>query len=296
MTSSPAPPAAPRPLWVAKLGGRILDDPDTLDRFLARLAASGQRALLVHGGGAQMHQLADRLGIRQRMVDGRRVTDDQTLELALMTFAGSLNKRLVARMHRHGLRAIGLTGADADVIRATRRPPIDTSEGTVDFGWVGDTTPDRVDAAFLHALLERSLTPVLCALTHDGQGHLLNTNADTLASVVAAALATSALATSTLAATTPAAPSHPAPVRLLLLSDVPGVLRDPSDPASLIERLDRSAAEALIADGTITAGMIPKIRMSLEAVSRGVHDVVIARPDAIDAIFEGRAGGGTHVE
>ena len=314
MTVSHTHPAGPqehaaRPLWVIKLGGRILAEVPLLDRFLARLAASGDRFVLVHGGGEQMKQLAARLGIPQRMVDGRRVTDEPTLELALMTFAGTLNTRFVARMQAHGICALGMTGADADVVRAVRRRPIETSQGVVDFGWVGDVAPEQVNAERLSSLLALGMRPVLCALTHDGHGQMLNTNADTLAATVAAALAHSPAAHAAGSESGESAsgesfsgesasylPAARNPVRLVLLSDVPGVLRDPSDPGSLIPRIDAAASESLIADGTITAGMIPKIRMALQAVARGVAGVLIGQPDRITDILASNPGGGTYVE
>lgn len=157
-------------LFVVKLGGKILDDQAALNRFIKEVADSNKRLILVHGGGTMASRLAEKLNVPQQMIDGRRVTDDATLDLALMAYAGLLNKNLVANMQGHGINALGLSGADGNSVRATLK-----SKTPVDFGWVGVPEPDMVNKALIHALLQMNITPVFCALTHDGQGQMLNT-------------------------------------------------------------------------------------------------------------------------
>ncbi len=248
-------------LTLIKVGGKIVEEEATLRRLLDDFAAIGGHKLLVHGGGRSATRLAEQLGIESRMVDGRRITDAETLRVVTMVYAGLVNKNIVAGLQARGVNALGLTGADMNVIRSVKRPVKE-----VDYGYVGDV--ERVDATLLADLIARGVVPVMAPLTHDGRGNLLNTNADTIAGETAKALA----------------PLFD--VTLMYCFEKKGVLRNADNEESVIPRLDRPAFEALTADGTIAGGMIPKIENALAAVDAGVKRVIITRADAID----GRSG------
>lgn len=244
-------------LTIVKVGGKIVEEPDSLARLLADFAAIPGHKLLVHGGGRSATRIADRLGIESRMVDGRRITDADTLRVVTMVYGGLVNKGIVAGLQARGVNALGLTGADMDVVRSVKRPVKD-----IDYGYVGDV--ERVDAALLGDLIARGVVPVMAPLTHDGAGHLLNTNADTIAGATAEALAAQF------------------DVTLMYCFEKKGVLRDADDDDSVIPVLDRLTFEALVADGTIQGGMIPKIENALSAVDAGVGRVIITLATAID--------------
>ena len=248
-------------LTLIKVGGKIVEEEATLRRLLDDFAAIGGHKLLVHGGGRSATRLAERLGIESRMVDGRRITDAETLRVVTMVYGGLVNKNIVAGLQARGVNALGLTGADMNVIRSAKRPVKE-----VDYGYVGDV--ERVDATLLADLIARGVVPVMAPLTHDGRGNLLNTNADTIAGETAKALA----------------PLFD--VTLMYCFEKKGVLRNADNEESVIPRIDRPAFEALTADGTIAGGMIPKIENALAAVDAGVKRVNITRADAID----GRSG------
>ena len=248
-------------LTLIKVGGKIVEEEATLRRLLDDFAAIGGHRLLVHGGGRSATRLAEQLGIESRMVDGRRITDAETLRVVTMVYAGLVNKNVVAGLQARGVNALGLTGADMNVIRSAKRPVKE-----VDYGYVGDV--ERVDATLLADLIARGVVPVMAPLTHDGRGNLLNTNADTIAGETAKALA----------------PLFD--VTLMYCFEKKGVLRNADNEESVIPRIDRPAFEALTADGTIAGGMIPKIENALAAVDAGVKRVIITRADAID----GRSG------
>ena len=246
-------------IYIVKVGGAIVEDERRLGRLLRDFAALPGRKVLVHGGGRSATRLAQRLGMESRMVNGRRITDEAMLQVAAMVYGGLVNKRLVARLQAEGVNAMGLTGADGNVVRARRRPV--TADGT-DFGFVGDV--EQVDVRLLSTLLEAGVTPVMAPLTHDGRGQLLNTNADTIASEVAKALADCY------------------DVTLLYCFEKSGVLRDPNDDSSLISVITPADFERFVADGTVSGGMIPKLKNALQAVATGVKQVIITRADAID--------------
>ena len=248
-------------LTLIKVGGKIVEEEATLRRLLDDFAAIGGHRLLVHGGGRSATRLAEQLGIESRMVDGRRITDAETLRVVTMVYAGLVNKNIVAGLQARGVNALGLTGADMNVIRSAKRPVKE-----VDYGYVGDV--ERVDATLLADLIARGVVPVMAPLTHDGRGNLLNTNADTIAGETAKALA----------------PLFD--VTLMYCFEKKGVLRNADNEESVIPRIDRPAFEALTADGTRACGMIPKIENALTAVDAGVKRVIITRADAID----GRSG------
>lgn len=259
-------------LTVVKVGGAVVEDEVRLAQLIRNFAAIPGRKVLVHGGGRSATQVAARLGIESKMVNGRRVTDSETLRVVTMVYGGLVNKGLVARLQAAGVNALGLTGADMDVIRSHRRPPVtitvrgaegepDTAQ-TVDFGFVGDV--ERADGQMLQTLVERGVTPVMAPLTHDGQGHILNTNADTIAAETAKALA----------------PFYR--VTLVYSFEKPGVLADADDDRSVIPVITRSSFARLVADGTVSGGMIPKIENALDAVDAGVERVAITLATAID--------------
>ena len=238
----------------------MVEDAEQLAALLRNFSAIEGRKVLVHGGGRKATQVAGRLGVETRMVGGRRITDEQMLEVVTMVYGGLVNKQLVARLQANGVNALGLTGADADVIRSHKRPLKDG----IDYGFVGDV--DRVDGNILAQLVEAGITPVMAPLTHDGEGCILNTNADTIASETAKALA------------------HKYDVTLIFSFEKKGVLRTPDDDDSVIPVITRTLFNKYKADGTISGGMLPKIENALAAVEAGVSRVIITLATAIDGI------------
>ena len=245
-------------LTVVKVGGAVVEDEAQLTQLLKDFSNISGRKVLVHGGGRRATQVAAKLGIESKMVGGRRITDADMLSVVTMVYGGLVNKNLVARLQANGVNALGLTGADIDVIRSHKRPVKDG----VDFGFVGDV--DRADGQMLSRLIESGITPIMAPLTHDGQGNMLNTNADTIASVTAKALA----------------PYYD--VTLIFSFEKKGVLRRPDDDESVIPVITREDFERYRADGTISGGMLPKIENALSAVDAGVSRVIITLATAID--------------
>lgn len=239
-------------LSIVKIGGNIIDNPDALQQFLADFHQLPGKKILIHGGGVMASKIAQQLGIETQMVDGRRITDADTLKTVTMVYAGWINKNIVASLQHNGCNAIGLSGADANVIPSTRRSPI-----PIDFGYVGDPNSDQVNSTFISQLIDSSVTPIFCAITHDGKGTLLNTNADTIANTVAAAMA----------------PKYN--TMLYYCFEMEGVLRDINKPDSIISTLTQNEAEACKAKGIITGGMIPKIDNAFQAIQQGVNEVLI---------------------
>jgi acetylglutamate kinase len=245
-------------LTVVKVGGAVVEDEAQLTQLLKDFSAIEGKKVLIHGGGRRATQVAASLGIESKMVGGRRITDADMLSVVTMVYGGLVNKNLVARLQANGVNALGLTGADMDVIRSHKRPIKDG----VDFGFVGDV--DRADGKMLSQLIEAGITPVMAPLTHDGQGHILNTNADTIASETAKALA----------------PYYD--VTLIYSFEKKGVLRNPDDDNSVIPTITRADFEQYKADGTISGGMLPKIENALSAIDAGVGRVIITLATAID--------------
>lgn len=245
-------------LTVVKVGGAVVEDESRLAQLLRDFCAIEGRKVLVHGGGRSATQMAKSLGIESKMVNGRRITDSGMLQVVTMVYGGLVNKNLVARLQAGGVNALGLTGADMDVIRSHKRPEKDG----VDFGFVGDV--DRADGKRLSRLIEAGITPVMAPLTHDGQGNILNTNADTIAGETAKALA----------------PFYD--VTLIYSFEKKGVLADAGDDDSVIPVITRSDFDRYVADGTIQGGMIPKIENALDAIAAGVKQVNITLATAID--------------
>lgn len=243
---------------IVKVGGAIVEDNEQLAQLLTDFAAIPGKKVLVHGGGRRATKVAAALGIESKMVNGRRITDEQMLEVVTMVYGGLVNKNLVAKLQAKGVNALGLTGADMDVIHSHKRPVKDG----VDFGYVGDV--ERANGKMLQALIQEGITPVMAPLTHDGNGNILNTNADTIASETAKALA----------------PYYD--VTLIYSFEKKGVLSNPDDDNSVIPVITRSDFEKYQADGTIGGGMIPKIENALAAVDAGVKEVIITLATAID--------------
>ena len=243
---------------VIKIGGNVIDDPVALKSFVKDFAALPGMKVLVHGGGKEATRLSTKLGIETQMINGRRVTDRATLDVVTMVYAGLINKRIVAMLQAEGCDAIGLSGADGNVIKATRRPA-----EPVDYGYVGDIAADSVNDSFISMLLDNGLTPVFCAINHDGNGELLNCNADSVASAVAVAC------------------SRIGQTSLTFCFEKAGVLADVDDEASVIRCISSDNYEILKADGTISGGMLPKVDNAFKAISVGVSSVTIKSSAAL---------------
>ena len=259
-------------LTLVKVGGAIVEDADSLSFLLDKFARIKGRKVLVHGGGRSATRIAERLGLPQQMVAGRRVTDAATLRVVTMVYAGLVNKNIVAQLQARGINALGLTGADMNVISSHRRPPKqvrmdDGSIETVDYGFVGDI--DQVNADLLADLIAKGVVPVMCPIGHDAQGNLLNTNADTIAAEVAKALARNF------------------EVTLVYCFEKRGVLRDADDDDSVIPCITQADFPALVEQGIVSGGMLPKLENAFDAIRAGVHEVVITRADALDHPSEG---------
>lgn len=245
-------------LTIVKVGGAVVEDEQQLSQLLKDFSAIEGRKVLVHGGGRKATKMAERLGIETQMVNGRRITDAAMLEVVTMVYGGLVNKNLVAQLQANGVNALGLTGADANAIISHKRPLKDG----VDYGFVGDV--DAGNGEMLSKLIEAGITPVMAPLTHDGKGQILNTNADTIASETAKALA------------------DIYDVTLIFSFEKKGVLRNPDDDDSVIPVITHEDFERYKADGTISGGMLPKIENALNAVEAGVSRVIITLATAID--------------
>lgn len=245
-------------LKVYKIGGNVLDNPEALRTFLTEFARIPGRKILVHGGGKEATRLGKSMGVPATMIDGRRVTDAETLKIVTMVYAGLVNKRVVSTLQELGCDAIGLTGADGNAITATKRPA-----NPIDYGFVGDIATDGVNHIMIAGLINAGLTPVFCAITHDGHGNLLNCNADSIASAVATGMA------------------QAMPTELVFCFEKDGVMRDINDPDSVIARINPDSYKELRACGAIVDGMIPKIDNAFKAVNAGVRGVTIRKSENI---------------
>lgn len=254
-------------LTIVKIGGNVIDNSENLHRFLEDFTALPGNKILVHGGGKIATELSESLGIEAKMVEGRRITDIETLRIVTMVYAGLINKNMVAQLQAKGSNAIGLTGADGNVIKASKRT------GTaIDYGFVGDLNEDSVSTTTLDTLLKAGLLPVLCAITHDGDSQLLNTNADTIASSVAVAM------------------SGLYDTQLVYCFEKKGVLRDVNSDDSVVREIKAEAFEGLKADGTVAGGMIPKLHNAFEAIKKGVAAVYIGKADELNELATGTFG------
>jgi acetylglutamate kinase len=249
-------------LIIIKVGGKIVEEEASLKSLLKDFSRIAGNKILVHGGGKTATMLAEKLGIETKMVDGRRITDAETLKVAAMVYAGLVNKNVVAGLQALGNNAIGLTGADLDIIRAVKRPV-----GEIDYGYVGDI--NWVNATALYELLNDGAVPVIAPITHDGKGSLLNTNADTIASELATSL------------------SSRYEVRLIFCFEKSGVLMNESDDKSMIQEIDPQQFAELKGAGVISGGMIPKLENGFNAMRRGVDAVVITNAQGLSGGLRG---------
>ena len=236
-------------IHVIKIGGGVLENEAHRDAFLRQFAAIDGPKVLVHGGGRLATTMADRLGVQTQMIDGRRVTDQETLNIVTMVYGGLVNKQVVAQLQTMGVNAIGLTGVDGGWMRSVKRP----IKNGIDYGFVGDVT--QVNGSYLRMLIGMGLTPVIAPITYSAEGLLLNTNADTVASMTAISLEPD--------------------VQLTFCFEKAGVLSNPDDASSLIPRITRESYTQLKADGIISGGMIPKIDNAFAAIEHGVQSVRI---------------------
>lgn len=259
-------------LYIIKIGGNVIDDPSQLDVFLQSFARIDAHKILVHGGGKIASSISKELGIVPDMVDGRRITDAETLRVVTMVYGGLVNKNIVAKLQAFGCNAIGLTGADANILPAHKRPLKD-----IDYGFVGDIEEDKVDAQILATLLESGLCPVVAPLTHDRKGNLLNTNADTIASVLAISL------------------SGNYNVSLIYCFEKAGVLRDVNDESSLISSISSTEYENLKKESVISLGMIPKLDNAFGAIRKGVKDVQIINAAVVNSLATNKKPTGTEL-
>lgn len=253
-------------VYVIKVGGNVIDHPALLEQFLADLAAIPAKKVLVHGGGKIATRIGDKLGITSQYVNGRRITDAETIGLVTMVYGGLVNKQVVAKLQANGCNALGLTGADANIIPAVKRPVKD-----IDYGYVGDIPAETVQVQPVKLLLDAGITPVFSPLTHDGHGQILNTNADTIASSLAIALS-----------------SH-YKVRLVYCFEKKGVLRDASDDDAVISLINREIYQDLLAQGVLSDGILPKLDNAFAAIESGVKEVLIGhagdlRKNTTDAV------------
>lgn len=246
---------------VFKIGGAVVEDETLLENFCRDFATLEGPKLLVHGGGVLASELQKRLGQEPLKIEGRRVTDLDALKAVTMAYSGWCNKSVVSLLQKHGCNAIGLSGCDANVITASKRAPRTLSDGktVVDYGFVGDVSAASVNVPVLEGFLAMGLTPVLCAINHDGRGQLLNTNADTIASSLAAALK----------------------AELVCCFEFDGVLADKDDPSSVISAIDSASFEDLKSSGVVSGGMLPKIENCFQALREGVPAAVIKNSERI---------------
>lgn len=268
-------------LTVIKIGGNVIDSSENLHQFLLDFTALPGAKILVHGGGKIATELGHSLGIEAQMVDGRRITDIETLRIVTMVYAGLINKNMVAQLQAKSCNAIGLSGADGNVIKAKKRPVKTVTYGTppgplagtvIDYGYVGDLDEHSVSSATLDSLIKAGMVPVLCAITHDGNSQLLNTNADTIASAVAVAM------------------SGLYETQLVYCFEKKGVLKDINDEASVVREIKAEAFASLKADGTVAGGMIPKLENAFDAIKKGVGAVFIGKADELPELATGLFG------
>jgi acetylglutamate kinase len=252
-------------LYVIKIGGNIIDDELLLTAFLKKFAAQKSKKILVHGGGKLATRLAEQMGIPQQMIHGRRITDEETLKIVTMVYAGYINKHIVAQLQSLNCNAAGISGADGNSILAHKR-----EKAGVDYGFAGDI--DQVNAGWFTQLLENGLSLVVAPITHDGKNQLLNTNADTVAQEIAKSL------------------SSAFEVTLIYSFEKPGVMKDVDDENSVISKLHLGYYKELKETEKIFAGMIPKLDNAFTAINAGVHQVIIGKGEELDQLIAGKSG------
>jgi len=252
-------------LYVIKIGGNIVDNPVVLTQCLKAFSSIQGKAILVHGGGKLASQLAKDLSIPQEMVEGRRITDTETLKIVTMVYAGLINKNIVAQLQSLGVQAMGLTGADANLIKAHKRV-----HASIDYGFVGDV--DEVNVSMINNLLQQNTSIVIAPITHDGNGQLLNTNADTIAQSIATAL------------------SAKYAVHLIYGFEKEGVLLDINNPSSVIQHINKENYQNLKQQKLIFEGMVPKMDNAFLALDKGVQSVMIGMAEKMNELINGTAG------
>lgn len=265
-------------LTIIKIGGNVIDNSESLHQFLLNFTALPGYKILVHGGGKIATELGETIGIEAKMVDGRRITDIETLRVVTMVYAGLINKNIIAQLQAKRSNAIGLTGADGNIIKAKKRPVqkvLSSGEDLgedIDYGFVGDLDESSVNSITLDNLLKAGLVPVLCAITHDGESQLLNTNADTIASAIAIAM------------------SSIYETRLVYCFEKKGVLKDVNNDLTVVREIKADEFESLKADGSVQGGMIPKLHNGFEAINKGVFAVYIGKADELNEFQNGIFG------
>jgi acetylglutamate kinase len=254
-------------LFVIKVGGNVIDDVDKLSSFLKDFSKIPDKRILVHGGGKIATSIGNKLGIVSKYIDGRRITDDETIDLVTMVYGGLVNKKIVAKLQSFNCNAIGITGADANLIPAKKREVTE-----IDYGWAGDIESDKINPGTWKLFLENDLTPVVAPLTHDTKGKILNTNADTIASSIAVRL------------------SDDFEVRLIFCFEKNGVLSDVNDENSVIANINPEKFASLKKTNKLFAGMLPKIDNSFDAINKGVKEVIIGNSSQISSLINGSGG------
>jgi acetylglutamate kinase len=254
-------------LYVIKIGGNVIDDSNQLHSFLNEFSNIEAKKILVHGGGKIATRIGEKLGIQSNYIDGRRITDDETIDLVTMVYGGLVNKKIVAKLQSVDCNAIGISGADANLLPAKKRPVKE-----IDFGWVGDIETDKIKTETWHILLESNLTPVVAPLTHDNKGHILNTNADTIASAIAVNLYLYYTVT------------------LIYCFEKNGVLLDVNDELSVVKDLNEKKYQQLKETKSLFAGILPKIDNAFEAINKGVQEVVIGNSAQLFRLINNESG------
>lgn len=243
-------------LFVIKIGGNVIDNAEALKQFLSSFASSDAKKILIHGGGKIATKIGDQLGIESKYVNGRRITDAETIDVVTMVYGGLVNKKIVAQLQALDCNAIGLTGADGNIIPATKRPVKE-----IDYGFVGDIKTEDVNAKLLDVLLQQNITPIIAPLTHDSNGQVLNTNADTIASSLAVAL------------------SKYYDVRLIYCFEKKGILTDVNDDDSVVTLITKEKYKQLLDEQKLFDGILPKIDNAFAAIDNGVNEVLIGHAD-----------------
>ncbi|MBB6369592.1 acetylglutamate kinase [Chryseobacterium shigense] len=255
-------------LFVIKIGGALIDDEALLNQFLEQFSGIKEKKILVHGGGKVATTLADKLGIEQKLINGRRITDKDTLDIVSMVYAGSINKNIVAKLQAKNCNAIGFSGADGNMIQAKKR-----NHPEIDFGYVGDIDKQSINEKLLLQLINLELVPIFSAITHDKKGNLLNTNADTIASVIAQSL------------------SDIYVVELLFCFDKEGVLENVEDPGSVIKSVSEEEFSVLKQAGKLHKGILPKLENALGAVKNNVNKVFLIKETQLKNHIENHHAG-----
>lgn len=255
-------------IYIIKIGGALIDDEELLNEFLEQFSEIKEKKILVHGGGKLATTLADKLGVEQKLINGRRITDKDTLDIVAMVYAGGINKNIVAKLQQKDCNAIGFSGADGNVIQAKKR-----NHPEIDFGFVGDIEKESINEKLLSEFINLNLIPVFSAITHDKKGNLLNTNADTIASVIAQAL------------------SDIYDVELLYCFDKEGVLENVDDPKSIIPSVSEGDFSVLKSEGKLHKGILPKLENALGAIKNNVNKVFLIKETELKNHIENHHAG-----